>query len=108
MAQLRHGNAQLLDIPDKVSVHQHPSNIMLYQAPIYPKSNRVLRVKIANAQYPNDVLKCCLKLMKKKKKKIANRKIMYIVIRIFILHMQDLIGQKIQRIAWFQETQRFL
>ena len=107
MAQLRHGNAQLLDIPDKVSVHQHPSNIMLYQAPIYPKSNRVLRVKIANAQYPNDVLKCCLKLMKKKKK-IANRKIMYIVIRIFILHMQDLIGQKIQRIAWFQETQRFL
>ena len=45
---------------------------------------------------------------KKKKKKIANRKIMYIVIRIFILHMQDLIGQKIQRIAWFQETQRFL
>ena len=47
------------------------------------------------------------KKKKKKKKKIANRKIMYIV-RIFILHMQGLIGQKIQRIAWFQETQRFL
>lgn len=37
-----------------------------------------------------------------------SRKIMYIVIRIFILHMQNLIGQKIQRIVCFQETQRFL
>ena len=35
-------------------------------------------------------------------------KVMYLVIKIFILYIQNLIGQKIQKIACFQETQRFL
>ena len=89
-------------VHEKVPIHQPLSNHVISRSNL-SQSHWVLRFKTANLQPSKISILCCLRITKN----IASGTIIYTIVKIFILHLRNLIVRKIQSIAFSQKFKDF-